>query len=271
MSTPIAAASRTEPFTWPRRRWWWTIAAVFVAQVGLILWFGKPGPVQPRPAGAAVTLRLAGGIRRELLALDDPTLFALPHLIGYSGPAWIRVPPFTNRPPDWSEEPRTLSLDLDQLSALPSRQVRSHPEAPLRLLPEVEPGWAPSEPPPLALVPDHSRLHLEGDLNQCRLLTTFELPSWQYNEVLTNTVVQLVVNGEGRPTAWTLLSGSRSPKADAFALAQARAARFEVPGGGGQPGVPAMAALERTFQGLLVFEWQTVPVPSTNPPPAVKP
>jgi hypothetical protein len=271
MPTPTATASPAERWAWPRHRWWWTIAGVFALQVGLILGLGQRGPVRPRPAGPVVSLRLAGGIRPELLALDDPTLLALPHLTGYSGPAWIRVPPFTNRPPDWSEEPRTLPLGLDQLKALPARPPRGNPLAPSPVLPEVEPALALSEPPPLALTPDQSRLRIEGDLAQCRLLTTFDLPSWPYPEVLGTNCVELVVNGEGRPIAWTLLSKSGDPKADEFALAQARAARFEVPGGAGQPGAPAIAALLRAVRGCLLFAWHTAPLPPTNAPPGPKP
>ena len=99
MSSPVQQPA------WPRRRWGWTIASVFAAQVGLIFWLGESGPVRSRPPGPDPTLRLAGGFSAEVLALQDPTLFALPHRQGFSGPAWLKVSPVPNRPSDWSEEP----------------------------------------------------------------------------------------------------------------------------------------------------------------------
>jgi hypothetical protein len=258
MSCPV------EQSRWPRRRWWWTIALVFAGQVGLILWLGERGPVSSRPSGPGPTLRLAGGLSAEVLALQDPTLFALPHRQGFSGPAWLKVSPIPNRPADWSEEPRTLPLCVPQLGALASHQVQTNRLAPLRLLPALEPAWALSEPPPLPLAPEQSRLLIEGDLARCRLLTNLDLPSWQYNDVLTNTGVQMLVNAEGRPVSATLLFPSGYKKADDHALALARTARFEVPGAARLEAQPASTPLAHLVLGLLLFEWHTVP---TNAPP----
>jgi hypothetical protein len=203
----------------------------------------------------------------ELLALQDPTLFALPHRQGFSGPAWLKGPAIPNPPSGWSEAPRPLPLCVTQLGAFVVQQPGTNLFTPreLPLAPEPEASLAGS--PLLPLSPEQSRLlRIEGPLADYRLLTTLDLPSWQYNGILTNTVVQLVVDAEGRPRAWTLLFGSGYPRADDHALAQARTARFEIPGGPGHDGFSASTAATRLIRGLLVFEWHTVPLPPTNAP-----
>jgi hypothetical protein len=75
-----------EPRAWARRRWWVVIALVFGAQLGLIFWLSERTPARPRPPAAAPALRLlTGPASVEWLALNDPTLFALPHLLNFSG------------------------------------------------------------------------------------------------------------------------------------------------------------------------------------------
>src|SRR3954463_6569510 len=60
-------------------RWLTWVGLVFTIQIGIIVWFserGKPAVKKPAPAPM---LSLAGRGSSELLALRDPTLFALPH------------------------------------------------------------------------------------------------------------------------------------------------------------------------------------------------
>ena len=77
--------------------------------------------------------------------------------------------------------------------------------------------------PPLALLQDQSVLQLEDGLAQRRLLTPLQLKPWSNPDILTNSVVQVVVDAEGRPVSLTLLSGSGSAAADQYALEQAKA------------------------------------------------
>ena len=257
--------SPVETSRWPRRRWWWTVALVFGAQVGLILWLGERGPVRPRPSGPAPTLRLVGGMSAEVLALEDPTLFVLPHLQGFSGPAWLKVSPVPNRPANWSEPPRPLALTVAGLGALENREARTNPFPPLRLPAVPEPAWVLPDTPPLPLAPERSRLRIEGDLARYRLLRPLELPSWQSKNVLTNTGVQMTVGADGQPVSVILLFKSGEPKADDHALAQAWTARFDIPGATAQEGQPPSTPLAHLVRGLLLFDWHTVP--QTNAPP----
>ena len=70
-------------------------------------------------------------------------------------------------------------------------------------------------------------MRLEGDLAQRRLLAPLDLRSWTSRDILTNSVVRLLVDAEGLPLSVTLLSGSGAQEADQHALDQAKAARFE--------------------------------------------
>src|SRR5947209_4181922 len=93
---------------WPRRRWWFLIGLVFSAQVGLIFLLSDRSPVHLQPPGAAPAFQLVAPAAAELLALNDPTLFVLPHQQGFSGSAWLEVPAQKSPRFDWTEEPRWL-------------------------------------------------------------------------------------------------------------------------------------------------------------------
>ncbi len=103
------------------------------------------------PLGSNPDTSAGRGSSAEVLALQDPTLFALPHRQGFSGPAWLKVSPIANRPSDWSEEPRPLPLCVTQLGVVAPEQVQTNGFAPPRLLPMVE-TWmgAPGAAPPAA-------------------------------------------------------------------------------------------------------------------------
>ena len=109
-------------------------------------------------------------------------------------------------------------------------------------------------------------MRLEGALAQRRLITPLDLHSWTNLDILTSSVVQLVVDAEGLPQSVTLLSGSGSRDADQHALDQARLARFEPLSRN-----PAAASPDPTAHlnwGRLVFLWHTLPLPPSNAPAA---
>ena len=135
------------------------------------------------------------------------------------------------------------------------------PRLPVRLEPEmtVAPGS-------LKLANDHSTFHIEGNLAQRRLLTTFNLPSWPSPDILTNSVVQLLVDARGLPLSASLLSRSGSKNADQFALDQANAARFAsvVQTGPNR----STNVMDGVTLGEVVFEWHTSSSANTNGVPA---
>jgi hypothetical protein len=252
-----------EPQRWPANRWYGLIALVLAAQFVFIFWLGKPQPVVHRPpADLAPLLQLTGTGAVQVLAFNDPTLFALPHQESFSGSAWLTIPLQEFAPFVWSEPPRFLSLAKDELAAdfesfMTTNQPEGlpaveQPELTLKL-PEVE------ESPSL---PDRSRLRLTGALAGRRLLVSPTLPSWPSADILTNSVVQMLVDTDGKPVSATLLSKSGFSEADQHAVREAYRARFE-PLNPGDPNNP----LAGLTWGQLIFEWHTLPLPATNSPP----
>ena len=259
-------SASVEPRSWGRRRWWSMVGLVFIVQLGLIFWLGSRTPILPRLHTGALTLHVGGLVPAELQALDDPTLFTLPHGQGFSGPVWRSMPRPEFHPFEWSAPTDRLPLTSDRLGVGFNRLLETS-EVPALQLP-AQPESAPTLPnvPPLAVLADHSVLQLEDGLAQRRLLTPLELKSWQNPDILHTSVVRVGVDAGGRPVLVTLLSSSGLAAADQFALGQAWAARFEP-----LSGKPAEAALKPTAQlswGRMVFRWHTVPTPPASGPAA---
>jgi hypothetical protein len=248
-----------EPRAWsPARRWGW-IALVFAAHVGLILALGSRKPSTPRPPAPAPSLGLAPDAS-EWIALNDPTLFALPQRQGFAGAAWLN--PHTNEVPPfrWTEPPRLLLLPVADLGVAFVQFMRTNRFGNQKF----EPKPVPDLPLPVAVEmtvasPPNSTLRVADDLVTRRLLNPPQLQSWPSLDLLTNTVVQVLVNADGNVMSGTLLPpGCGEPKADQRALEFARAARFE----------PLRRPSPALTFGALVFEWHTEPLtnaPAANP------
>jgi len=251
---------------WSRRRWWGIVGLIFGVQLALIFWLGDTSPIRPRPAAPALTLKLAGNASAEQLALRDPTLFALPRQQRVSTPAWLTTPRPEPHPFAWPERTNYPLLTIDQPGAAFNQFVQTNAFSPLPPPANPLPELTLPELPPLAISAERSTLQLEGDLARRRLLTPLELRLWQNTDILTNSVVQVVVDAEGRPISVTLLSGSGSKAVDQQALELAGAARFEPLGR-----TPAGTALTPAAQlgwGRMIFRWRTLPPRLTNGPAA---
>ena len=251
---------------WSRRRWWGMVALIFGVQLALIFWLGDTSPIRPRPAAPALTLKLAGNASAEQLALRDPTLFVLPRQERVPTPAWLTTPRPEPHPFAWPERTNYPLLTIDQPGAAFNQFVQTNAFSPLPPPANPLPELTLPELPPLAISPERSTLQLEGNLALRRLLTPLQLRSWQNPDILTTSVVQVVVDAEGRPVSVTLLSGSGSKAADQQALALASAARFE-PLGHTLAGT-ALAPAEQLSWGRMVFRWHTLPPQPTNGPAA---
>jgi TonB family protein len=256
--TPASA----QPRSWSPRRWGGVVGLVFVVQLGLIFWLGSTAPIRPRPAAPSVAFRFAGRASAELLALTDPTLFALPHQRNLAAPVLPRMPPPDHIP---SQSPPPTSPPLPSLGhpgiAL-SRLVETNDFAAL-LLPSL-PRSAPTIPEVSspAVTAGQSVLQLEGGLAGRRLRAPLELKSWTHPEILASSVVEVVVDAAGRPVSAELLSRSGSEAADLYALAQARTARFE-PAEPQQPGAAAGPTALWSY-GRMVFRWHTIAAPPAS-------
>ncbi len=250
-----------EPRRWPRDRWWTWIAVVLAIQLGLIFWLGKPQPVAPRAGDFAPSLQIpiVGPEAAQLLALTDPTLFALPHREGFSGAAWLTIPVQESHPYLWSEPLRWLALAQDRLGAdFAAVMATNYLNAlPIFAQPELEllvPTVAGS-----VFLPTQSTLRLMGALAGWGLLVPPALTNWPSAEILSNSVIQVLVAANGKPISATLLKNSGLVDADQNALREARNTRFE-PLNVSDPANP----LAGSRLGQMVFEWHTLPLPSTN-------
>jgi hypothetical protein len=256
-STPV------EPQRWPFRRWLIGFVLVLAVQAALFFSLGNFSPTTPLKPNAAPSVRLRENTSDRLF-LDDPTLFALPHQEGFSGDAWLRIPPLEFHPMDWSEPPRPLPLSVAQLGAEFENFVQTHRFASFEITVKPQPDLTMPEIPPVTPLSTPSTLRIEGGLARRRLLSPLELPPQPSNDLLTNSVVQLMVDALGNPISEVLLSpGSGSQKeADQRALELAKSARFEpieIAGPGRKKNPDTAVTL-----GTMVFEWQTIPMPSTN-------
>jgi hypothetical protein len=254
---------------WTWRRWCLLISLTFCAQLALIFFLADKSPTRVRPSSPAPRLAVVEDSSSEMIALTDPTLFALPHQVGFSGPAWMKtppvpkIPPVPSRPFEWTEEPSWLALPIEQLGNASTAPADTNQTELPTTFAFFEPEPSAPEPVLAASFRQKSEFRLGEGLQQRRLKTFPKLPSWPHSDFLTNTVVKLFINGDGVPVSTpVLLSSSGLKAADDFALAQASAARFdpilnEGPGRFTNP-------LANSTWGTMIFEWHTLPLSATN-------
>lgn len=259
-------SASAEPGRWRASRWGSIVVLVLVLQVFLVFWLGERGSVRPRRIAATPTYRLLSDSSNLWLTLQDPTLFALPHREGFSGMAWLEDPKFEFEAKDFTEPPLLFNLPVAELGSEFKRFVAHHeePHFPAPRLPPPE--WTAPDVIPALPIAQPSSLRVEGPLASRSLLSNFELPSQPGTDLLTNTVVQLLVDARGNTFSAVLLPNpnSRDPdqsRADQYALNLAQHARF------GATPTKDDAVGGVTF-GTMVFQWQTVPQPATNSPSA---
>lgn len=257
-------SASAEPGRWRASRWGSFLVLVMALQVFLISWLGEQTSVPPRRVVATPTYHLINDSSNQWLALQDPTLFALPHLHGFSGTNWLGIDWVDFKAKDWTEPPRWYPLPVQELGA-GFKSFVAHSEAPhfpgFKL---PSPEWIAPDVIPALPITQPSSLRIEGPLAGRRLLSDFRLPPQPGTELLTNSVVQLAVDARGYTFSAVLLpnNGTRDPdqsRADQYALNLAERARFAaIPTTGNAVG-------DVTF-GNMVFQWETVPKTSTNSP-----
>jgi hypothetical protein len=245
---------------WPLSRWLLLIVLVCAAHVALLFTFGARKPIVPRVAANVFTLKFANS-SDELLALNDPTLFALPHPGDFVTALWSQAPVVEPSSFRWTELPRWLPLSAGELMTAFNRfmQTNQFADFSLRLKP---PGRLSSPVRPVApALAQVSTLRVDGDLTRRRLLTPMNLPSWPFADVIAPSKVQVLVNEAGGVVSAIVLPSENSLEAlahydaaDQRALELARAARFT--------SAPSLTI------GRMIFTWHTVPPPVTNSPAA---
>lgn len=258
-ANPSSAGPERRDGGWSRRRWAGWLALVFAAQVAIIFAVGEKHFPTHRKAVNVPQITLVDGAN-ELIALNDPTLFALPPAGDF---ALLTGSPMSVMTPSsfrWKEPPGELpSPSREQLGAIFNHFVQSNRFAAPVL--DFKPQAKLSEP--VALLPPmfagDSMPRIAGDLAQRQWLNPVHLTNWPYADVIAPSRVQVLVDKAGDVVSAVLLP-SDSPgdgaihydSADMNALQSARTARFS-------------PALRRTI-GQMIFDWRTVAPPSTNSP-----
>ena len=242
--------------SWTRSRWLTLIALIFAAHVLLLFAFGGRKQIIPRAVTNVPKFNLADN-SSEWLALNDPTLFALPHQKDFASAIWL--PAHVLEPPSfrWTEPPRWLPLPADKLGLAFNQFMQTNRFAGLELqLKSPAKLSAPALPVESALA-QTSTLQIQDGLAQRRLLDPINLQSWPYANVIAPSKVQVLVDVAGDVVSTVLLppdSGftatDQYDQADQRALELARAARF--------------APSSRLTVGRMIFNWHTVPPPQSR-------
>jgi len=265
-------AVASEPLGWSRVRWWTTIFFVAAAQVAAIALLSKREAMVPRRPDFITTFRLAGNPPpgsplAEWLKIEDPTLLALPDPRGFSGAAWMRVPPVRHEFRDWTEPSRWLALPAAELGAAFAELTRTNLAGPPLLPDKPAPRLSavPLSPVPLRV---KSTFRIEGDLARRELATPLEIPSLPHGDILTNTVVQVCVGQAGLVFSPVPLSSSGSKTADQTALDLVKAIRFT-----SVAPSDSSSSRDRTALtwGKIIFQWHTLELTATNGPAARHP
>jgi hypothetical protein len=251
-----------EPLRWSRRRWITTTLVVLFGQIALILYLGESPHQLARAIRSKTSIHLAvddwsAKQITELATLDDPTLLALPSIHGFSGKAWLSFPALKFQASEWKDAPSYLALETEQLGKTFKRFTATNEPTPVQLVgkPVADLLTLQLTIPPINLR-TASAVRVEGSLQKRRLLEPLGLCSWPHEDLLTNSIVQLLVNELGDTVSTTLLTSSTLKDADEFALKAARGARFEP--------LRLKAGASPYSSGRLVFQWHTTPPLETN-------
>jgi TonB family protein len=238
---------------------------IVAAQIILATRFSSRSVIAPRQiAESRASLLLDQPTRgthlAESMAIQDPTTFALVNPHGFSGEAWLNIPPFEHRLADWMSPPYWLKPTTDGLGAAFSQFVSSNTVSALAL---AEGAMPPAFLLPLvsSLLPTQSTLRVEGDLAHRPLMSPIKLTGVRHHDLLSNSVVRVMVNRSGRVLSHALLASSGSADADQLALDLSRTARFNhSPNDTGSVRDPSGLAW-----GKLIFKWVTLPITNATP------
>jgi hypothetical protein len=251
-----------------RRRWWLFAILIFAGQLAMIFSLSDHSTPLPSRGSTAPTLRLLEGPANELLALSDPTLFALPHPRSFSGRAWLSKPSIPHRSFEWTAELEWLPLPVGQLGQGFARFLDTSRDETFNTFAAPEPHLIQPELATNAVFPQKSTFRVEGPLQNRKLLTPIELKSFPHNDLLTNSVIELVVGENGVPTSWKRLPpGSGSLDADQEAMRLAGSARFESNVRYGPKRETNSPAINNLTWGRMVFSWHTLPATNTKVSP----
>lgn len=255
---------------WPGRRWIALVAIVFLCHVLLLFLASEGGVPKRRPEPSPTPIRLvdrADSRITELLNLHDPALFAFCHPHNFSGTAWFKQRTIQYRMTNVTEPARGLALQPVGLGGNFSTYVAREMARPVHISQKAPPVVAPISVAPATDFA--SRLVMEGAVQKRTPVTPVTLPVQVHDNVLSNSVVRVIVDEAGQTISAVLLAGCGLPRADDMALQIAKAIRYHrVTQQPLEGAPPSLVGSGRWDMGNLIFDWATVPPPSTNAPSA---
>ena len=258
----MSAAAPQEPQAWSSRHWWSVIALAVAAHFALVFIFGAKNGRPVRPVARVPFLQLARP-NDELIGLEDPTLFALPHPHDFAAATVTTWPLMAPAPLRWTTPPHWLALSSTNVGQSLRQFLNTNQNIPWELNFQPEPQFNQTAISSPGTHTQTSSFRLRGELTRRALLTPLVLRNWPNADVIAPSKVQVLVNASGKVISAVLLpadygfeSANRDDAADQEALNLARAARFS-------------PARELTV-GQIIFNWHAVPlaVGETNLPPA---
>jgi hypothetical protein len=243
---------------WSRRKIYFFIVVAFLVHLAVVLILGTQKPIVPRAVGRVPQLQMADSAS-ELIALDDPTLFALPHANDFVSAVWQRPPDITLPAFGWTGPTNLLAVTAEKLGGEFNEFMRTNPVAGLPLNFKPEPKFSESDLAVEPALPQSSTLRITGPLASRRRLQTVTVPSLAINDVIAPTRVQVLVAKSGDVVSAVVLPSDDPLEMDSQlagaavanqrALELARQLRF--------------APAPELMLGRLIFTWHTVP---TNTP-----
>ncbi len=247
---------------WSRGRWWGMVLTIAAVQVLLVFFLGERTPIVPRRAGLDSSFTLASNLSPgspigDLLAIADPTLFALPDPRNFSGRAWLLPRPLVQPSFTWTEPERWLTQSVAELGSTVDALGKKN-RLRYRTFDEKPPPAVSRVDAPAVPLPTRSTVRVEGSGNRAWVALP-DVPSVRHTDVLADTVVQAGIAPSGFTLSAIVLSGSGSESADRLALDAVRSARFEP------------LAVHDPFAltwGVFTFRWHVIMEPVTNAIPA---
>jgi hypothetical protein len=261
---------RSKDLIWSCERWFLTVTVIFAVQVVVVFWlsarqstsFGTDtGDFQTYYQPPVLTDSV-----NTLLQLLDPSLFARARTVGFSGDIWMKQKPVAHSSQGWTEEPHFLRFDEEQLlgDLAEFGQGANSGKRPISAV-EVRKGEAPRpmdgslKPMPRSVI---SVAPLDG-LNKEDLLQSPEVPTVQFDGILSPTRVEVLVDRRGRVFSARLTGRSGSDVADQKAIKLTRELRFRQDDGFAPNTDPSEFS---SFRSAAVdFLWWTT-APSLSPP-----
>lgn len=230
-------------------RWFTLTVLAFATYVAFAIAAGSREKIAPREIKNIPALKVSSAAN-ELIALGDPTLFALPHQHDFSILAWSKMPQTEQPSFRWSEPPRYLPLAEDQLGIMLHNFLLTNLVSGIQL--EFKPSPVFSKPAVniQPAVSQNSSLQIMGELARRKLVSPLVVPTLPHEDIIASTKIQVLVDAGGMVVSIVPLESSGWDVADERALELSRNAKF--------------APASGVTVGQLIFNWHTIPASNTN-------